>query len=120
MYFFRTARARAYDLVYRPYLSALDDAKRRVWSVDPSFRAGLVPRREVRQRLDVARAELASANAAGVTAGQRPNPTVALTPTYDTTTSPPWILGITFDIPIETAGKRRYRRATAAEIAFCD
>jgi hypothetical protein len=50
--------ARAYDLVYRPYLSALDDAKRRVWSVDPSLRAGLVPRRDVRQHLDVARADL--------------------------------------------------------------
>jgi outer membrane protein TolC len=60
-----------------------------------------------------ARAQYASVRAAEITAGQRPNPTVGFTPTYDTTTTPPWILGATWDIPIETAGKRGKRIAQA-------
>jgi outer membrane protein TolC len=64
-----------------------------------------------------ARAQWASMQAAHVTAGQRPNPTVGFTPTYDTTTRPPWILGVTWDIPIETAGKRGKRIAQADQLA---
>ncbi len=60
-----------------------------------------------------ARAQLAAVRAAEVTAGERPNPSVSLTPTYDTTTSPPWIPGVSFDVPIETAGKRSKRIAQA-------
>lgn len=60
-----------------------------------------------------ARAQLASIRAAEITAGERPNPSVSLTPTYDTTTSPPWIPGVSFDIPIETMGKRGKRIAQA-------
>jgi outer membrane protein, heavy metal efflux system len=60
-----------------------------------------------------ARAQLASVRAAEITAGERPNPSVSLTPTYDTTTSPPWIPGVSFDVPIETAGKRKKRIAQA-------
>jgi len=60
-----------------------------------------------------ARAQYGSVRAAEITAGERPNPTVGLTPTYDTTTTPPWILGATWDIPIETAGKRGKRIAQA-------
>jgi len=60
-----------------------------------------------------ARAQLASVRAAEITAGERPNPSVSLTPTYDTTTSPPWIPGVSFDVPIETAGKRSKRVAQA-------
>src|SRR5437588_10176703 len=52
--------------------------------------------------LDVARARWSAAHAAVVTAGERPNPSVSLTPTYDTSSTPPWILGLSFDIPIET------------------
>jgi cobalt-zinc-cadmium efflux system outer membrane protein len=64
-----------------------------------------------------ARAHLAAAQAAQITAGQRPNPTVGFTPTYDTTTTPPWILGLTWDIPIETAGKRGDRLAQAKNLS---
>lgn len=60
-----------------------------------------------------ARAQYASVRAAEITAGERPNPTVGFTPTYDTTTTPPWILGTTWDIPLETAGKRGKRIAQA-------
>ena len=49
---------KAGELVYRPYLAALDAAKRRVREVDPSFDAGLVERRGWRQRVNDARADL--------------------------------------------------------------
>ena len=61
-----------------------------------------------------ARAQWAAVEASKITAGERPNPTVGFTPTYDTTLPPPWILGLTWDIPIETAGKRG-RRIEQAE-----
>src|SRR5208282_1955014 len=64
-----------------------------------------------------ARAQWASARAAQITAGERPNPTVGFTPTYDTTTPPPWIYGLTWDIPIETAGKRGKRIAEAEHLS---
>lgn len=60
-----------------------------------------------------ARAQLASVRAAEMTAGERPNPSVSVTPTYDTTTPPPWIFGLSWDIPLETAGKRKKRTAQA-------
>jgi len=64
-----------------------------------------------------ARAQFAVAQAAEITAGERPNPTVGFSPTYDTTTTPPWILGLTWDIPIETAGKRGKRIAQAEHLS---
>lgn len=67
--------------------------------------------------LDVARAQWAVASAGSVTAGQRPNPTMSVTPTYNTTTSPPWIPGVSFDVPIETAGKRQHRITQATQLA---
>jgi hypothetical protein len=44
------------NLIYGPYLEALDEAKREVWAVDPSFEAGLVERLDARSRLEAARA----------------------------------------------------------------
>ncbi len=67
--------------------------------------------------LDVVRAKWGAASAALVTAGERPNPSVSFAPTYDTTTRPPWILGLSFDIPVETAGKRGYRIALARQLS---
>jgi outer membrane protein, heavy metal efflux system len=64
-----------------------------------------------------ARAQWAAVGASTITAGQRPNPTVGFTPTYDSTTPPPWLLGLTWDIPIETAGKRDMRIAQAENLA---
>lgn len=69
--------------------------------------------------LDVARAQWESARAALVTAGARPNPTLGITPGFDTNAPhgvSPWLPAITFDLPIETAGKRD-RRADAARHA---
>ena len=69
--------------------------------------------------LDVARARWAVAEAGKITAGGRPNPTLNVTPGYNTTTltPSPWIpLGF-LDIPVETAGKRGYRIAQAAGLS---
>ncbi|HEX5399229.1 MAG TPA: TolC family protein [Verrucomicrobiae bacterium] len=64
-----------------------------------------------------ARAQWAAVEATKITAGERPNPSVGFTPTYDTTTTPPWILTLTWDIPIETAGKRGKRIAEAEHLS---
>jgi len=69
--------------------------------------------------LDVARAQWAVAQGGKVTAGQRPNPTLNITPGYDTTTRTPspWIPLGSLDVPIETAGKRKYRIAHATGLS---
>ena len=70
--------------------------------------------------MEVARAKLAAAQAALVTAGARPNPTAGFSPTYNSDTAAgvsPWTLGFTLDVPIETAGKRGYRVAQAQHAA---
>ncbi|MCX8037318.1 MAG: TolC family protein [Candidatus Sumerlaeia bacterium] len=64
--------------------------------------------------LDEARASHAVAKAGLLTARQRPNPTVSVSPQFNSTTPEsagvsPWVLAFDFDIPIETAGKRGYR-----------
>jgi outer membrane protein TolC len=66
--------------------------------------------------LEVARAQWAVARGGETTAAQRPNPTLTVTPGYDTTTKipSPWFPLTFLDIPIETAGKRKYRKAEAA------
>jgi len=69
--------------------------------------------------LDVARARWAVAAAGKKTAGERPNPTLSVTPGYNTTTTvpSPWIVTPSLDIPIETAGKRGYRIAQATQLS---
>jgi cobalt-zinc-cadmium efflux system outer membrane protein len=69
--------------------------------------------------LEVARAQWAVAQGGEKTAGQRPNPTLTVTPTYNFTTHvpSPWDPVGSIDIPIETAGKRKYRRAQAANLS---
>ena len=66
--------------------------------------------------LDVARAQWHVAQAGIKTAGGRPNPTLALVPGYDTTHNPgisPWFPAVSFDLPLETMGKRGKRIAAA-------
>src|SRR6478609_4720802 len=58
--------------------------------------------------LSEARARLLEAQAARVTAAERPNPSLTLTPGYDRAVPDalsPWIVPVTVDWPIETAGK---------------
>jgi len=61
--------------------------------------------------LEVARAQLEAAQAHVITAGGRPNPSLHVSPGYnvDAVDVSPWLYGFTFDLPIETAGKRGYR-----------
>ncbi|MGH7953060.1 MAG: TolC family protein, partial [Limisphaerales bacterium] len=66
-----------------------------------------------------ARAQLAATRAAEITAGERPNPSVSVTPAYDTQipdNPSPWIVPLNFDVPIETAGKRGKRIAKAKHL----
>jgi outer membrane protein, heavy metal efflux system len=68
--------------------------------------------------LDVARAQWRLAEAGVKTAGARPNPSVTVTPAYDSQipdTPSPWIVPVSLDIPIETAGKRAKRMAEAQD-----
>ena len=70
--------------------------------------------------LDVARAQWGVASAGKKTAGGRPNPTVSLQPGYNLDAAAgvtPWIPGLTFDWPIETAGKRGKRISHAQHLA---
>ncbi len=62
--------------------------------------------------LDVARAQWGAAAAGVIIAGGRLNPTVGFVPEFNANAASgisPWKLTPTFDIPIETAGKRGYR-----------
>lgn len=63
--------------------------------------------------MDTARARAASAEAAILTAGARPNPTVTLAPGIPS----PYLLAFDFEIPIETAGKRGYRVEQARDLS---
>jgi outer membrane protein, heavy metal efflux system len=67
-----------------------------------------------------AREKLLAAQAAQITAGERPNPSIAVTAGYDAGVPGavhPWIVPVSFDWPVETAGKRGYRLAEAQHLA---
>lgn len=59
--------------------------------------------------LDLARARVARADAAVITAGARPNPTLGISPGIPS----PYLFTLDFAVPIETAGKRAYRVQSA-------
>ena len=69
----------------------------------------------------MADARLKVAQAAIITASQRPNPTIAFGPVYTASAAPsfaPWAIGAAeLNFPIETAGKRGYRIAQAERMA---
>jgi cobalt-zinc-cadmium efflux system outer membrane protein len=67
--------------------------------------------------LDIARANAAEADAAITTAAMKPNPTVSIGPGYETAPESPFLMGFDFSLPIETAGKRGYRIATATHLS---
>jgi outer membrane protein, heavy metal efflux system len=62
--------------------------------------------------LDLARARVERADAAVVTAGARPNPTLGVSPGIPS----PYLLTLDFAVPIETAGKRGYRVQSARNL----
>jgi outer membrane protein, heavy metal efflux system len=55
--------------------------------------------------LDAARARVAESQAAILSAGARPNPSLSITPGVPS----PYLLNLDFSVPIETAGKRGHR-----------
>lgn len=67
--------------------------------------------------LRVARATLQNAEAAVITAGARPNPSFSVGPGHSSSPESPLFLESTFNLPIETAGKRSYRLLQAAKEA---
>jgi len=70
--------------------------------------------------LAVSRAQWRLAEAGVKTAGARPNPTVSVTPAYDSGIPgnfSPWMVPVTTDLPIETAGKRAKRLAEAQDVS---
>jgi cobalt-zinc-cadmium efflux system outer membrane protein len=70
--------------------------------------------------LEVARAQWLVAQAGTKTAGARPNPSVSFSPGYDSQIPgnySPWLVPVTFDVPIETAGKRSKRIAEAEKVS---
>ncbi|HWF19069.1 MAG TPA: TolC family protein [Verrucomicrobiae bacterium] len=69
--------------------------------------------------LAVARAQWEGAEGGEKTAAQRPNPVVSAVPGYSANPQgpTPWLPGVNFDIPIETMGKRKYRKARAEHLS---
>lgn len=67
--------------------------------------------------LKVARTRVAEADAAIITAGEKPNPTISADLGGETSPEAPWLAGIGFSLPIETAGKRSYRISEAKRLA---
>jgi outer membrane protein, heavy metal efflux system len=62
--------------------------------------------------MEASRARLAEAEAAILTAGARPNPTLSVAPGVPS----PWLLNLDFAVPIETAGKRGHRIQSARSL----
>ncbi|MFC4312562.1 TolC family protein [Steroidobacter flavus] len=70
--------------------------------------------------LRLARAQWQTAEATVAAAGMRANPSLTLAPTYNVDAqsgTSPWLPGVSVDIPIETAGKRRLRIGKAEHLA---
>lgn len=67
--------------------------------------------------LDVARANAAAADAAIITAAAKPNPSVSIGPGYQTPNPTQFISTFDLSLPIETAGKRGYRIASATQLS---
>lgn len=108
----------------------LDDAALRAWmQKETGFHPSTWPLRSWNLRdltlvafyfnpaLKVARARVAEADAAIITAGQKPNPSVSAHLGGETLPSSPWLAGLGFSLPIETAGKRGYRITEAQRLA---
>ena len=70
-----------------------------------------------------ARARLLAARAGRITAAERPNPSLSIAPAHDAPVPGavhPWIVPLSFDWPLETAGKRGYRIAQARHLAAAE
>jgi outer membrane protein TolC len=103
---------RAFLQANRPAAPAADTA----WSLEALTLTAVY----YQPALAEARARLLAAQAARITAAERPNPSLSITPGYDAIVPGavhPWIVPLSLDWPLETAGKRGYRRAEAQHLA---
>lgn len=92
------------------FIQSVAGKQAKTWAIDQLTLAAIY----FHPDLAVARALVASAEAANITAAQRPNPSFTLSPTWISnlaTGVAPWIVASSISIPIETAGKRDYRMA---------
>ena len=80
----------------------------KIWDLQTLSLAGLY----LNASLDAARARVEEAQAAVVTAGARPNPTLSIAPGIPS----PYLLTLDFAVPIETAGKRGHRIQAARSL----
>ena len=64
-------------------------------------------------QVEIARGQAEAATAAVVSAGERPNPTLSLSPGIPS----PYLFGLDFAVPIETHGKRGIRIAQAQDLS---
>lgn len=64
-------------------------------------------------QMQVARARAEAASAAIITAGERPNPMVTLRPGIPS----PWLMDFNFNVPVQTAGRRRFKIKQAAALS---
>lgn len=70
--------------------------------------------------LAVARAQWEGTEGGKTTAAARPNPMLTATPGYSLNPqsgATPWLPAVSLDVPIETMGKRKYRRAKAQSLS---
>lgn len=67
--------------------------------------------------IQIARKHVLGSDAAIITAKTRPNPTLSGELGGETAPESPWLAGLGFSLPIETAGKRKYRTAEAERLA---
>jgi outer membrane protein, heavy metal efflux system len=67
--------------------------------------------------LQIARARVSETDAAVITARARPNPSINADLGGETAPESPWLAGVGFSLPIETAGKRKYRTREAQHLA---
>jgi len=110
------AARRLDDPGLQAWLATAPDARQPpVWDLPTLSRVALYYSAD----LDVARAELHASQAAIVTAGARPNPSIFIPAWYSFNPGPgsPWIVNPSFDIPIETAGKRERRIEQATHVS---
>lgn len=92
------------------------------WPPDPlDFETLTLAALYLSPELKVARAKSYEAVAAEISAGELPEPSISFNPAYNSSTpsgeESPWVLGLSFDLPIGGFGKRKYRISEARYLA---
>lgn len=95
------------------HLSHPENTSTQRWNIDQLTLAALFYHPD----FALAQQQISLAEAAKITAAQRPNPSINLSPTFISNISSvmPWLLAGSVSIPIETAGKRQHRLDQSAQ-----